>query len=71
MFTSYLRQADDLERAGSLRPRDEQIKQLTRHSSVSMTDKAREDFATSGKKHRFSDRIAALVKQGKPRGNDQ
>ena len=62
-FAKYLRVADELELKGELRDEGEVLKALPVHSSVSLTDREREEVSRSGKKHRFSDRIAALVNQ--------
>ncbi|MEZ9681939.1 hypothetical protein AB4306_18480 [Vibrio splendidus] len=65
-FVKYLRVADELELKGELREEGEVLKALPVHSAVSIADQQREEFNRSGKKHKFSDRIAGLTK-----GNDQ
>ncbi|KFA99448.1 hypothetical protein [Vibrio sp. ER1A] len=62
-YCKYLQQADELERNNQLELPGEELIALPVHSAVSITDQKREEFARSGKKHRFSDRIANLIKK--------
>ena len=59
-FTRYLKQADNLELRGELVLPGEELLRLPKHSSVSVTDKVREEYAQSGRKHRLSERIKQI-----------
>lgn len=65
-YEKNLKLADELERHGKLRLAEEELAMLPAHSSVSISDKAREEYARSGKTHAFTDRINAL--RGMKRG---
>lgn len=64
-FAKQLKRADELERANQLQLDEETLAMLPVHSSVSMTDRLREDFSRSGKAHAFSDRIKRMMKEKK------
>ena len=64
-FTKYIKQADELERNGDLGSQEDELLALPIHSSVSLTDRKREEFAKSGKRHAFSERIEKLRKAKK------
>lgn len=66
-FKSYFRKAMTLKKLGQLNREEEEFRALPTHSSVSVTDAARNDFAASGKKHRLHDRIANLIATKKQR----
>lgn len=67
IYTKYLRQADELEKRGNLILAEEELRALPRHTSIAVTDKAREEYSKSGKTHKLSERIERLKKlsQGK------
>lgn len=60
-FIKYLKQADELERSGQLELPQDELLALPVHSSVSLTDKKHQEFAQSGKAHRFTDRIKRIT----------
>lgn len=64
-FTKHLKQADELEDAGKLVLPEEDLLALPEHSAVSLTDRKREEFARSGKRNPFSDRISKLIQTKK------
>lgn len=59
-YEKHLKLADELERHGKLQLAEEELAMLPTHSSVSISDKAREDYARSGRSHAFTERINAL-----------